>query len=201
MPALGDLKIVHHKKNVWQSCLSCSKERWVQIVGGNPAYYRRCGCKRSTTGVSFRINDSLPRDKHGKRLVLRVCVDCQGEDWIRHAPSKDEPESPRCRSCSSRIIAANRRAGVVKEEMLRQGRMLVKLNESSPYFSMANKDGRVLRSRLVMAESLGRCLTKREHVHHIGDVLNDDKDNLKLMQHGGHNSYHGKKRLQEYRET
>ena len=49
----------------------------------------------------------------------------------------------------------------------------------------------VKRSRLVMAESLGRCLLRTEHVHHKNeDTMDDRRKNLEIMSPGKHVSHH-----------
>ena len=49
----------------------------------------------------------------------------------------------------------------------------------------------VLRSRLVMAESLGRSLLRSELVHHKNEnTLDDRRKNLKIMLRGKHTIYH-----------
>ena len=49
----------------------------------------------------------------------------------------------------------------------------------------------VQRSRLVMAEYLGRPLLSTEHVHHKNeDTMDDRRRNLKIMMHGKHVSHH-----------
>ncbi|MCP4597055.1 HNH endonuclease [Neptuniibacter sp.] len=65
----------------------------------------------------------------------------------------------------------------------------------SPDHPARNAQGRgyVLRSRLVMEESLGRYLTEDEVVHHVNGVIDDDKlENLMLMQKSEHLSFHHK---------
>lgn len=58
---------------------------------------------------------------------------------------------------------------------------------------MANKNGIILEHRLVMAEHLGRYLTKDEIVHHLdGDMTNNDVSNLVITVREKHNSYHPK---------
>lgn len=50
----------------------------------------------------------------------------------------------------------------------------------------------VKRSRLVMAESSGRCLLRTELVHHKNEnTMDDRRKNLEIMIHGKHTSYHG----------
>jgi hypothetical protein len=47
---------------------------------------------------------------------------------------------------------------------------------------LADKHGRVYEHRLVMAEAVGRKLTRREHVHHInGDRTDNRLKNLMLF--------------------
>ena len=49
----------------------------------------------------------------------------------------------------------------------------------------------VQRSRLVMAEYLGRPLLRTEDVHHKNEnTLDDRRENLKLMMHGKHTIHH-----------
>ena len=64
------------------------------------------------------------------------------------------------------------------------GYRLVTLDRGSRFWSMASSvRGYVAEHRLVMAESLGRCLTANETVHHInGDRLDNRLENLQLRQ-------------------
>lgn len=54
----------------------------------------------------------------------------------------------------------------------------------------------VKRSRLVMAESLGRPLLRTELVHHKNEnTMDDRKRNLKIVSRGKHNTYHKKGKI------
>jgi hypothetical protein len=67
-----------------------------------------------------------------------------------------------------------------------QGYVMVKLQPDHPYYSMAYANGYVLKHRLVMAQSLGRPLTKKETVHHKDlNRKNNRRSNLQLR-HGKH---------------
>ena len=58
----------------------------------------------------------------------------------------------------------------------------------------AQRNGLILKHRLVMSESLGRPLRDNEHVHHIdGDVTNNDLSNLELISNGDHTKLHKSK--------
>ena len=71
-------------------------------------------------------------------------------------------------------------------------RITIRIDKDSPYHLMVRKNGFIGRSRLIMAESLGRCLTKKELVHHIdNNTLNDDITNLQLMSGFLHSQHHG----------
>ena len=68
-------------------------------------------------------------------------------------------------------------------------RKYVYVPKNSPYYSMSSI-GTILRSRLVMAQHLGRCLRPFEYVHHKdGDESNDSIDNLGLIDSDRHKIY------------
>ena len=64
-----------------------------------------------------------------------------------------------------------------------KGYIAKRLSLDSPYVAMRTKLGYVLEHRLVMAESLGRPLTKNETVHHKNGNRTDNRlENLELRQ-------------------
>ena len=79
----------------------------------------------------------------------------------------------------------------------KDGYILVLISSGSPYYKM-NDSGYIRRSRLMMAESLGRCLNPEEIVHHCNGITNDDRiENLKLLKnHSEHATlHHGLRKL------
>jgi hypothetical protein len=63
------------------------------------------------------------------------------------------------------------------------GYTAVRVSADDPYAPMRTTLGYVLEHRLVMAQKLGRCLTRHETVHHInGDKRDNRIENLQLRQ-------------------
>ncbi len=196
MPSLGDTKIVYYKtsqtKCVYHACIECGKERWVYMVKGKP---KNLHCKKCGSGGNLRTHDNVPRNKSRDRLILRICPDCSRKDWVLRGNGThiNEPASPRCLSCAARKRKLKHWARGRAKEGLRCGRATVALDKSSPYWPMANGAGFVAKSRLILAEFLGRCLTSKECVHHINkNILDDRIENLELMTNSSHSAYHKK---------
>lgn len=76
---------------------------------------------------------------------------------------------------------------------LAEGYILISMSSNHPFAStMRRSNGYCLEHRLVMAEHLGRALTRRETVHHINDKKTDNRiENLQLRKgkHGKHTAY------------
>jgi len=76
-----------------------------------------------------------------------------------------------------------------------EGYILVLVSSDSPYYKMSD-NGYIRRGRLIMAESLGRCINPEEVVHHISGIRDDDRiENLRLLKnHSEHVVLHHKLR-------
>lgn len=204
MPKLEDIKTVCYGKRsqsryVWHPCESCGTPRWVQVMKGGIARNLRCNsCSNRYKATHWEIHDDVPRNKQGNRLILRVCADCSKQSWVKRAAGGNKPLSPRCNSCAmQKQRLAYWARGEAKEEITSGDRVFVRLDKGSPYYAMVPQNGYIPRSRLVMAESLGRCLASKEFVHHInGNTLDDDISNLELTANGKHASYHRRKEAQ-----
>lgn len=122
-----------------------------------------------------------------QRYVWHGCAECGRERWVQVKGSK--AKDLLCRSCGQRGERSHRWNGGRGRN---KGYLLVKLMPNSPYWAMANSKGYVQQHRLVMAESLGRCLARSEKVHHVdGDQGNNAPSNLMLMSQANHNVLNG----------
>jgi len=133
----------------------------------------------------YRITIDKKSQKH-RRQIWHACVDCGKERWVYLLHG--EPASLKCGSC-----AASRRYGEANPQWKggirhdKKGYIMIKLYPDNFFYPMADKGHFVLEHRLVMAQSLGRCLHPWEVVHHRNGIKNDNRiGNLQLvgdMQH------------------
>ena len=131
--------------------------------------------------------------RYGAYIYL-ACRMCGKGRWVRRNWTKRPTFTGLCLSCynHSQEKSGNRsphwNGG---QSMTTDGYIRVWLNPSSPFFPMVTKQGFVLEHRLVMAQSLGRCLFADEVPHHIdGDRTNNVRSNLQLMTKSEHNALH-----------
>ncbi len=105
--------------------------------------------------------------------VYLFCSRCGEYRWAR---CRNDRIGKFCRSCS-----AGRKSGVSRC-LTSKGYVKVLLSKNSPFYFMANKDGRIFEHRLVMAQHLGRNLLNEEIVHHKNGIKDDNRtENLRLL--------------------
>lgn len=116
--------------------------------------------------------------------IWAACEDCRKGRWTRLKWGKIIYKY--CNACSqkrSHPRSSTRARG-------NQGYIIVRIEPTDFFYSMARKDARVFQHRLVMAKHLNRCLLPWEVVHHKNGIKNDNSiDNLELL---GGNSKHNK---------
>lgn len=124
-------------------------------------------------------------------ISSKVCPQC-GETFTK--PKRISRQQWADRVNCSRYCAHRARSGEGHEwwgggrTVDGKGYVRVKIGPDHPFASMALKNWYVLEHRLVMAEALGRPLTKDEEVHHKNGVRDqNDIGNLELRTLG-----HGK---------
>lgn len=128
------------------------------------------------------------------KKVLMVCPECNQTRYVQRSHSKNF--TGLCRTCSSKkhCVEMPGRKGEA-HPMWKGGRyidmsgyVIVRIPESSPYYPMANTGNRIFEHRLVIAQKVGRCLLKREIVHHLNGLKDDNRpENLCIVDNKNHN--------------
>ena len=133
------------------------------------------------------------------RYEKRPCLDC---GKIRNVQMRNgAPISLRCHPCGARHRARTAPDSWLNREghpRWKGGRHLdtngycsIVVPLDNPFLAMADSRGRVYEHRLVMAQSLGRCLFHDEEVHHINaDKQDNHLSNLRLLSKGEHSREH-----------
>ena len=192
-------------KYVWSACRVCKKERWVAVIKGQPSSTRchRCASDTFIVPRPIMVYASSPKlgeirrgSDIGKKsvghFIWQACEICSKESWVTWKLKKQESISTKCISCAARHLND-------KNEWVYKGKRYVSVNVSkkSEYYPMAKND-RVLKHRLVMARSLGRCLESWEIVHHKNGIKDDNRiENLELANYKEHNSFNNEIKFME----
>lgn len=120
-----------------------------------------------------------------------ACPDCGYVRWVRL-----DSLNHLCRRCGSlRNRCKGKGHGMWKGGRIVNGGGYVEVwvDKTNPYYQMANHYNYIPEHRLVMAQSLGRCLLKEEIVHHKNGIKTDNQiENLELTKNGKHATDHHK---------
>lgn len=151
--------------------------------------------------------------------VYLSCKECGRGYWVREAAVAKKSFTGRCNPCicagKVALMHEKQRAPTFRKEKTAhfkdgsfvdpQGYRRILITEDNPYFKMGHKlkdrtTVYVGEHRLVMAQKIGRCLGRKEIVHHKdGNKLNNDPSNLKLTNWSEHH-WHGIAAMDDLRE-
>jgi len=136
--------------------------------------------------------------QRGGRLRV-TCPNCRQKRYIGvkkiHAGLKENTFTGLCFSCHVRQWSDRRKYQRGEKSpgwkggkyIDSNGYVLCTVQPSHRFFCMANRANGISKHRLVMAEHLGRPLSRKEHCHHIdGNHSNNDIENLALMTKSNH---------------
>jgi hypothetical protein len=139
----------------------------------------------------IRTGRDLGFSKVFNKYQWSKCPDCDYVRWVRL-----DSLNHRCRRCGSlKNRCKGKGHGMWKGGRIKSGEgyISVWVSYDNPFYSMADHYKYIAEHRLVMAQSLGRCLTKDEIVHHKNGIKTDNRiENLELTKNGQHCKDHHK---------
>ena len=138
----------------------------------------------------------------GRQFIFCQCPVCDKTRWLSMRETNKTGIS-RCQSCCGKDISSkwlphgrgdkspHWKGG---KTLHHQGYIICWISENDPYYPMATHKrrggGTIFEHRYVMAQSVGRCLTRQEHVHHRNGAKDDNRiENLELISQSNHILY------------
>ena len=133
------------------------------------------------------IGDIKMGGKAIQRRIYLACPQCGQERWVALPSTKRPDYTGLCHPCNASVRGGKRvKKGYRGKHS--DGYVVIKLQPDDFFYPMSGKDGYVFEHRLVMAQSLGRCLHSWEIVHHRNHKRDDNRiDNLQLVSDDKHN--------------
>ena len=140
------------------------------------------------------VGDVVRGDGIGRRskewFVWTECPQCNLQRWVRRSKKELQTYTGWCQTCSAKRNNKMRTYSTSENSLAWKGGrtkdhgyILVRLQPDNFYYPMTNHDGYVREHRLVVAQSLKRCLEVWEVVHHINGIKDDNVlENLELLQ-------------------
>jgi len=186
---------------IYSACTQCGDARWVRMNDQG----RKCQKCRGKSQRKWNNNNPditivsneeykkmFPMSKSKTPQVQYKCAECGTIKWIGWRSYKDNQICNKCNAVKRRLTKKN---GVGKNNVRwnpacrfldSNGYVMVRIDPSNLCYPMIkNYGGRkdmIREHRLVMAQSLGRCLTEDEIVHHVNGCRNDNRiENLELV--------------------
>lgn len=143
-------------------------------------------------GEIKRAKDIGLKVANGYRKYIRVqCPRCKEERWVRM--ERGITDSEICQKCELSKSGAENHRWKGGRGVWGHGYIGIKLFPDDFFFPMVDCKGYVGEHRLIMANSLGRCLQRWEFVHHKNGIRDDNRiENLILTTKGNHISDHNK---------
>ena len=210
MPTVGDVKkapeigFKGRALFVYTACPDCGREKWSPVRIGATRCWTCAARQREMlrNPVSFDgsrapvIGDTARANAiniAGRGIYLYDnCPSCGVTRWVRN-----RNKGVLCLSCAAKEREcfgeqSARWKGGFKDS---RGYVYVTIESSNPFFCMVaqrdrkGRSGLIAEHRLVMAQFLGRALTKDEVVHHINGIKSDNRvSNLRVLSKHKHHS-------------
>lgn len=132
------------------------------------------------------------RKSCGYRYMWQACADCGMGRWV--VTNKEGiPRHTRCYLCAMKKQRGKNNPNWQGGKIRQGGYVMILLEPTDFFYSMAGKNGYVMEHRLIMAKHLGRCLQEWEKVHHKDGIRDHNVvSNFKLTTNGSHALEHSK---------
>ena len=172
-----------------KTCEQCGKKFYRAKNRGAAAFRKARFCSHRCHGEFMRKYEEPGEPRRpGRPLMARESKECEvcGTTFYRDRAKSSHAVWAARKYCSP-ACAYTQRVGSMHPNWKDGGRfahgeyMATTIRPEHPFFGMAQRTGRILEHRLVLAEHLGRVLRPEETVHHKNGDRSDNRiENLEL---------------------